>query len=265
MRIHIFPKAFRLPWIFGRITVYFFRAFRILSFIFGKTYSHPITNGEHMGASNPFGKVSHGFFSDSFIRFFRGLFLPVSRTLKRAGVTPNMVTYASFALGMITGVFLGLDLLYTGLFFGVVMSLMDIIDGKIAKEFGGATRFGGVLDSTVDRYNEFFVFAGLGFRYFVLGRPGWVMLSALAFLGSVMISYVKSRAESAGFECKVGRLQRPERLSFIGICMLFRGPGVNVAIAVLAVATQFTVLARLIHVWRQARQCENPRSAGETI
>ncbi|MHB9027522.1 MAG: CDP-alcohol phosphatidyltransferase family protein [Candidatus Latescibacterota bacterium] len=198
-------------------------------------------------------KVSRGFFSDSFIRSFRGVFRPVSRALKKAGVTPNMVTYASFVLGMATGVLFGLDMLYTGLIVGIGMGFLDIIDGQIAKEFGGATQFGGVLDSTIDRYNEFFLFAGFGYRYFILERPGWILLCALAFLGSVMISYVKSRAESAGFECKVGIFQRPERLSFIGVCVLFGSPGVDVAVTILAAATQFTVLTRLIHVWRQTR------------
>jgi CDP-diacylglycerol--glycerol-3-phosphate 3-phosphatidyltransferase len=68
-----------------------------------------------------------------------------------------------------------------------------------------------------------------------------------------MISYVKSRAESAGFECKVGIFQRPERLAFIGVCLLFGSLGVDVAVAILAAATQFTVLTRLVHVWRQTR------------
>ena len=198
-------------------------------------------------------KIARGFFSDSFIRLFRGIFLPVSRMLKLLGVTPNTVTYTSFLMGIVTGVLFGLDHLYLGLAVGIVMGLMDIIDGQLAKDFGGTTRFGGVLDSTIDRYNEFFLFAGLGYRYFVLGRPGWIALCALAFLGSVMVSYVKSRAEAAGFECKVGLFQRPERLAFLGACLLFGSAGADTAVAVLAIATQYTVLTRLTHVWRQSR------------
>jgi phosphatidylglycerophosphate synthase len=216
--------------------------------LFGK----PIP-GEHMEEHSRSAKVSRGFFSESFIRLFRGVFRPISRALKMAGVTPNMVTYASLVLGMATGVLFGLDMLFAGVVVGVCMGLLDIIDGQMAKEFGGATSFGGVLDSTVDRYNEFFLFAGFGYRYFTLERPGWIFLCAFAFLGSVMISYVKSRAESAGFECKVGILQRPERLSFIGVCLLFGSPGIDVAVSILAAATQFTVITRLVHVWRQSR------------
>jgi phosphatidylglycerophosphate synthase len=76
----------------------------------------------------------------------------------------------------------------------------------------------------------------------------------LAFFGSFMISYVKSRAESAGFECKVGRLQRPERLTLIAVGVLFGSVGIDVVVAFLAVATQATVLARLLHVWRKSRR-----------
>ncbi len=198
-------------------------------------------------------KVNRGFFSAAFIRVFRGMFLPISRGLKHIGVTPNMVTFASFLLAIATGVLFGMNYIYTALVVGIIMSLLDIVDGQMAKEFGGATKFGGVLDSTIDRYNEFCVFAGFGYRYFVLGRPGWILFCALAFLGSVMISYVKSRAESAGFECKVGMLQRPERLAFIGVCVVFGSVGIDVAVVVLTFATQATVLTRLVHVWRQSR------------
>lgn len=205
-----------------------------------------------MAPDTRFRKFSHGFFSDPFIRFFRGMFLPISRGLKRVGISPNMVTFASFILAIATGILFGMNMIYTALVVGIIMGLMDIIDGQLAKEFGGATTFGGVLDSTIDRYNEFFVFAGLGWRYFALGRPGWIPFCALAFLGSVMISYVKSRAETAGFECKVGMLQRPERLSFLGVCVIFGSVGIDVGVLVLATATQVTMLTRLLHVYRQS-------------
>jgi CDP-diacylglycerol---glycerol-3-phosphate 3-phosphatidyltransferase len=203
-------------------------------------------------------KIGRGFFSDSFIRFFRGMFLPLSRFLKRAGVTPNMVTFASLAFGILSGMLFALNHIYWGFATGLLMGFSDIVDGQLAKEFGGESKFGGVLDSTIDRYNEFFIFAGFAWRYHSLGREVWIVLCALAFLGSIMISYVKSRAETAGFECKVGRLQRPERLALIGVgvlanCLGIDG-GIDAAIAFLAVATQFTAVSRLVHVWNQAKR-----------
>lgn len=206
-----------------------------------------------MGVGKRIEIISRGFFSEAFIRFFRGLFLPLTRALKRAGVTPNAVTWASFVLGIITGVLFALDHLRLGLVVGLLMGFADIVDGQLAKEFGGESAFGGVLDSTIDRYNEFFIFAGYAWRYSALGRDGWIIPCALAFFGSIMISYVKSRAETAGFECKVGRLQRPERLTLLAVGTLAGSIGVDVVVVFLAAATQFTALGRLYHVWRQSR------------
>ena len=150
------------------------------------------------------------------------------------------------------GVFFALDRLFIGLVFGFAMAFADILDGQLAKITGEITPFGGILDSTIDRYNEFFIFAGLGFRYYFLGRPLWIIVCASVFLGSVMISYVKARSESCGFECKVGRLQRPERLSLIGIGLLISLLGIDIGIDIvvlfLAVATHGTVVYRLHHV-----------------
>jgi phosphatidylglycerophosphate synthase len=196
-------------------------------------------------------KISRGFFTEPFIRFFRGLFLPLSRVLRRAGITPNAVTYVSLFFGLTSGVLIAMDHIYFGLAAGVIMGFADIVDGQLAKEFDSATVFGGVLDSTVDRYNEFFIFAGLTWRYAALGRDLWIIPCVLAFFGSLMISYVKSRAESSGLECKVGRLQRPERLTLLAVGSLFGSVGIDIIVAFLAVATQATVFARLLHVWRQ--------------
>jgi phosphatidylglycerophosphate synthase len=199
-------------------------------------------------------KISRGFFPEPFSRFFRGLFLPLSRVLRRAGVTPNAVTYVSLFFGLTAGVLVAMDHIYLGLAAGVIMGFADIVDGQLAKEFDSATVFGGVLDSTVDRYTEFFIFAGFTWRYAALGRDLWIIPCVLAFFGSLMISYVKSRAESSGLECKVGRLQRPERLTLLAFGTLFGSVGIDIVVAFLAVATQATVFARLIHVWRQSRR-----------
>lgn len=199
-------------------------------------------------------KISRGLFNEPFIRFFRGLFLPLCRVLKYAGITPNAVTYVSLFFGLTAGVFIAMDRIYLGLIAGLIMGFADIVDGQLANEFDGVTVFGGVLDSTVDRYNEFFIFAGFAWRYAALERDLWIIPCVLAFFGSVMISYVKSRAESSGLECKVGRLQRPERLTLTAVGVLFGSVGIDVVVAFLAIFTQATVFARLLHVWRQSRR-----------
>lgn len=201
-------------------------------------------------------------YTDNFIRHYKALFRPLSRALRSVGISPNMMTFMSFILACITGALLALDYLWTGLVFGLAMGFADTVDGQLAKEFGQTSKFGAVLDSSIDRYNEFMVFLGVGIRYYLHGRPWWAVGSAVAFFGSIMVSYIKSRAETEGFECKVGRLQRPERLTIFGIGVLFRGVGIDVMTVILAVGTQFTAAYRLYHVYRQSLRAVNARPDG---
>ena len=196
-------------------------------------------------------KKSEGIFTPGFIKSFREIFRPVSFVLYKMGVTPNHVTIASFFLAIVCSIYLALDRLWLGLFIGLIAGFSDIIDGQLAKDYYTPTKLGGILDSVIDRYNEFFVYAGLGFRYYILERPFWVLLSAFVFLGSVMISYVKARAEADGVSCKVGKFQRPERLAVMAVGLLFLDIGVDVAVILLAVLTQWTVLQRFMYVSRE--------------
>ncbi len=193
-----------------------------------------------------------GMYTQGFIKVYRALFRPLSRLLKTLGIGPNTVTLFSFVFACVTCYFLAVDRLWLALAFGLAMGFADTVDGQIAKEFGMESKFGGVLDSTVDRYCEFMVYLGFGLRYYYLGRPLWIVGCAMAFAGSVMISYIKARAEADGYSCKVGRLQRPERLTIVGFGCLFLSHGVDVMIIILAFGTQMTAFQRLMHVYRQS-------------
>lgn len=194
-----------------------------------------------------------GIYTTEFYNSFRKLFRPVSRFLMRAGIRPNTVTIFSFVLGAITGVLFALDHLWSGLMVGYVMAFSDIVDGQLAKEYPKTSNFGGILDSTIDRYNEFFIYTGLGIRYYFFDRPWWILACAVVFLNSSMISYVKARAEADGFNCNVGKLQRPERLTIIAIGVAFNGWLLEPSIAFLAFFTLVTVLHRIFHVYKQSK------------
>ena len=194
-----------------------------------------------------------GLFSQKFYYAFRALFHPITLTLMRLGVSPNVITFTSIIMGAAAGVYFAMDRLWAGMIFGYLMAFSDIVDGQLANAYGNTTKFGGVLDSTIDRYNEFFIYAGLGVRYYFLGRPEWSLVCASVFLGSVMVSYIKARAEADGFECNVGKFQRPERLTILAIGIAFRGMWLDSAIAILAIFTQVTVLHRILHVYRQSK------------
>ncbi len=194
-----------------------------------------------------------GLFSQKFYYAFRALFNPITQILMRLGVSPNVITFISIIMGAGAGINLAMDRLWAGLVFGYLMSFSDIVDGQLAHAYGRTTKFGGILDSTIDRYNEFFIYTGLGVRYYFLGKPVWSLICASVFLGSVMVSYIKARAEADGFECNVGKFQRPERLTILAIGIAFRGMWLYSAIAILAIFTQVTVLHRIIHVYRQSK------------
>ncbi len=194
-----------------------------------------------------------GLFSDGFYRAFRDLFRPITRILVWTRITPNMITISSMIFGIIAGMYLAMDSLWMGMIFGYIMAFSDIIDGQLAKEYGLTSHFGGILDSVIDRYNEFFLFAGLGIRYLTIGLPWWGFACALVFLNSVMISYIKARAEADGIPCKVGWFQRPERLAILALGVAFDGFLLEPAIVILAVGTGFTALQRVLHVYGQTK------------
>ena len=197
-------------------------------------------------------KKASGIYSEKFYNMFRALFRPVTRTLLWTGVTPNIVTILSLVFGAIAGILFAIDHLWLGMISGYLMAFSDIVDGQLAKEYGKTSRFGEILDSTIDRYNEFFIYAGLGIRYFFHGYSMWTFLCAVVFLNSVMISYVKARAEAAGFDCNIGIFQRPERLTLVAIAVAFDGLLLNPAMILLAVGTQITVLQRIFYVYKQS-------------
>ena len=210
-------------------------------------------NRENMNTVIEKKKKATGLYTDDFHNAFRNLFRPVTRSLMWIGISPNTVTFFSIVLGFITGILLALNYLWSALMVGYVMAFSDIIDGQLAKEYSSTSKFGGILDSTIDRYNEFFIFAGLGIRYYFHGRLLWTLACAVVFLNSVMISYVRARAEAAGFDCNIGKLQRPERLTIVAIGVAFGGLLLEPAIAVLVVFTQLTVLHRIYHVYKQSK------------
>ena len=194
-----------------------------------------------------------GIFTPEFYYSFRKLFRPISRILMRIGITPNTVTIFSFVLGAITGILFALDHLWLGLMFGYAMAFSDIVDGQLAKEYSKTSSFGGILDSTIDRYNEFFIYTGLGIRYYFINRPWWILACALVLLNSFITSYVKARAEADGLDCNVGKFQRPERLTMVAIGVAFGGLLLEPIIVLLAVFTLVTVIHRILHIYKQTK------------
>ena len=120
----------------------------------------------------------------------------VARPLVSAGVSPNHITVIGMLLSLAAGVLFAGGAIFAG---GMVLwasALMDPIDGTVARLSGRVTRFGALFDSTLDRYSEFFIFFGFLFYF----NSGWMFIAVmLALMGSIMVSYIKARAEGLGF------------------------------------------------------------------
>ncbi|RJP80718.1 MAG: CDP-alcohol phosphatidyltransferase family protein [Candidatus Zixiibacteriota bacterium] len=183
-----------------------------------------------------------------FERWFEGLLQPAVRSFSRWGITPNTLTLASLVFALAAGILLAFSLPLWALIPVIIMGLCDILDGQVARHNHTASQFGAILDSSLDRYTEFLILAGLGVHYFAAGEPWWILVTALALVGSFEISYIKARAEGAGQRCPVGLLQRSERLVLLGLALLLGGWALKAVLALMAVMAHYTALQRLLYL-----------------
>lgn len=178
---------------------------------------------------------------------------PLIGLLARLGVTPDQVTLTGLALTFAASACLAVDRYPLATALLLVGSVCDALDGGLARRTGRGTRFGAFFDSTLDRYAEAAIFMGLGIGY---ARGGQVLLVGVAFAaaaGSLLVSYARARAEGLGVECKVGLMERPERLVVL-ILGAAAGPRyMPWAVWLLAALTHITALQRIAHVHRVLR------------
>jgi len=180
---------------------------------------------------------------------FKGVVEPIAGFLNRIGLKPNVVTY----LGLI-GNTIGAILLATGhiTWGGIVVLLMgpmDALDGTMARLRGESSKFGAFVDSVTDRYSELVILAGLMAYY--LQESNWLVcgLVYVSAVGSVMVSYIKARAEALGFDARVGILTRAERYLVLAPSLVFNIP--IIGLWILAVLSNFTAVQRFIYVRKQ--------------
>src|ERR1700686_3202379 len=132
--------------------------------------------------------------------------------------------------------------------------LFDMVDGRVARETNRVTRFGGFFDSVLDRYSDLALYMGLLVYYASINRFFYIVLTAIVMTGSVMVSYTRARAECTIPKCKVGFLERPERVVLIIIgALFFRMAQV---LWVIAVLSNLTVIHRMIYTWQETKRLE---------
>ena len=178
---------------------------------------------------------------------------PAARILSKTGVTPNMLTVMGFLVSIAAAVLIAKEYFLAGGLVILLAGAFDLLDGPLARATGKTTRFGAFLDSTLDRLSEAAVLAGI-LAYYAYHEGTWESLLAYAtFVGSVMVSYLRARAEGLGVKCEVGIFTRAERVVVISIGLIV-GQWFDLAIPVmLGIITALafvTVIQRLIHVRR---------------
>ncbi len=172
----------------------------------------------------------------------------LGRQLHAIGVHPDAIT----ALGLVI-VAIAAYVASQGHFFwaGIILILgtpLDALDGAVARAMQRQDKFGALFDSTLDRYADGFIFMGLAYHFSLWGNERAMLLSMAALLGSLLVSYVRARAEGLNVDCKVGLLTRMERV-FIILAMLLTG-WVEVGLWILTIGTHLTVIQRVWHVRR---------------
>src|SRR5258706_13782481 len=141
--------------------------------------------------------------------------------LAATGVNPNFLTFLGLVVNFIAAAFFAVGSFFTGALIIFFAGFLDMLDGQVARWQNRVTAFGAFYDSTLDRYADMALYMGLLVYYSVSGRTPYVVLAAVATAGSVMVGYARARAESLIPLCKVGFMERPERLVLLIIGGLF--------------------------------------------
>ena len=178
------------------------------------------------------------------------------------GIHPNVLTLIGVVINVLAAWALALDLFVTA---GVIMicaNIFDFIDGKVAHLTGKQSEFGAFWDSTLDRFSDLALFTGLIWLYASLGRKGYVLVATSALIFSIMTSYARARAECLIDKCKVGFMERPERIVLFMIgAFTDRMAGVLWVILVLAVVT---VANRIYYTYLALNRLPMPSTGGIT-
>lgn len=197
---------------------------------------------------------------------------PLIRGMIKIRMTPNIVTTIGFILNVVSAIifiYAGTQsyedmFFYVGLGGGLLLfaSLFDMLDGRLARVGNMSTEFGAFYDSVLDRYSELLTLFGIVFLFIEQGYFWSSIVTFIALIGSIMVSYVRARAEGLDIECKVGLMQRPERVVLTSCGSLFCGLFCNIElfdpmliliipIWIIAILANYTAFVRISHCYKE--------------
>ena len=187
--------------------------------------------------------------------FFGKIIDGIVSALALSKVHPNVLTFIGLLINIWAAFLFAAGRFTSG---GVVVigaGLFDMVDGRVARSTNQVTKFGGFFDSVLDRYSDLGVLIGLLVYYASINRYFYVVLTAIVMTGSVMISYTRARAENTIPRCKVGFLERPERVVLVIIGALFNC--MAQVLWVMAVLSNTTVFSRMLYTWQETKGLED--------
>jgi len=178
----------------------------------------------------------------------------IVRALALSRINPNVLTFLGLVINMVAAAFLAVGHFLTAGLIIIFAGLFDMVDGRVARETNQVTRFGAFFDSVLDRYSDLGLLVGLLVYYGSINRPSYVVLTSVVMTASVMISYTRTRAENIIPACKVGFLERPERVVLLILGALF--DHMAPVLWIIAVLGNLTVIHRMIFTYQEAKRLE---------
>src|SRR5271165_4799354 len=176
----------------------------------------------------------------------------IVHALALSKIHPNVLTFLGLLINIAAAVLLAAGRFRAAGFVIIGAGLFDMVDGRVARETNRVTRFGGFFDSVLDRYSDLALLMGLLVYYASINRFFYVVLTAIVMTGSVMVSYTRARAENTIPKCKVGFLERPERVVLLIIGAL--ADRMAPVLWVIAVLSNITVIHRMIFTWQETKR-----------
>ncbi len=176
---------------------------------------------------------------------------PIIKILSKSGITPNALTLINLALNIVAAYVIATGHFVPGGVLVLLSGLFDLLDGALARFTKQTTKFGAILDSTVDRISEAAILYGLLIWYLARGGNLEIILTFAVLIGSFLVSYIRARAEGLGWQCQVGLFTRSERVIVLAIGLLVNQ--ILIALCVLAVFVFITVVQRLVYLWKQGK------------
>jgi CDP-diacylglycerol---glycerol-3-phosphate 3-phosphatidyltransferase len=188
-------------------------------------------------------------------RFFGVFINALVNVLALYRINPNVLTFLGLVVNIWAAFLFAAGKFRWGAVVVIFAGLFDMVDGRVARETNQVTRFGGFFDSVLDRYSDLAVLAGMLVYYASIDRFFYVVLTAIAMMGTALVSYARARAENMIPRCKVGFMERPERVVLVIIGGLFNR--MAQVLWVIALLANVSVISRMIYTWQETRRLED--------